>query len=118
MKERKDPFTGEIFIPKRMNQIYANRKNQIACNNSKAFNKRQENKNTNNVLNKNYETLKRILGDKKEVNVSTDFLRGAQFDFKYFTNYSTTPDKLPRYHIFNYCLINLGNNNHKIVKNV
>ena len=34
--KKKDPFTGQEFIPTRHNQKFANRKNQIAFNNAKA----------------------------------------------------------------------------------
>jgi hypothetical protein len=79
---------------------------------------KEEQRGTNKVLNENYRILKRILGDKKDVNVTADILRGAQYDLRCFTNYSTTSDKFSRYHVYNYCIVSLGNNNYKIVKDV
>jgi hypothetical protein len=117
LEKRQDPFTSEWFIPKRRNQLYATRQNQIDCNNLNAYSKREEQRITNKVLNKNYNILKRILGNKKEFTVTTDILRGAQFDLKHFTQYSRTQDNFSQYHVFNYCLIFLGNNNYKIIKN-
>lgn len=40
--ERKDPLTGELFVPKRNNQKFATRQNQIAYNNIKAIKKREQ----------------------------------------------------------------------------
>ena len=37
-----DPLTKEKFIPKRRNQKFSKRENQIVFNNNKAYKKRQE----------------------------------------------------------------------------
>jgi hypothetical protein len=117
MKPKKDPFTGEEFFPKRTNQVYANRANQTAHNNRRARESREENKVMRKALDKNLKVLKRILGEKKEVIVSEDFLRGAEFDLKLFTQYSRSPDDLSVFHNFNHSITRLKDKNYKILKN-
>ncbi len=117
--KKNDKHTGEEFIAKRSNQIFANPKNRSDFNNNKANINRKEKNPTQFILNKNREILKRILGDKKYVEVSEDFLRGAQFDFRKYTSADKTRDgKYSIYLIFDYALIQLENNKYKIEKNV
>lgn len=86
MKERIDPFTKEPFIPKRSNQLFANRENQIAFNNQKAKEQRDESRETNLILKENLKILKRILKDNNSATVSRDFLLGAELTFGVFTS--------------------------------
>ncbi len=81
METGKDPLTNEIFIKKRSNQVFANRKNQIRFNNLKAKEKRKENAEINRILNKNQDILKSVLNGKEKVIKSYDFLLGAGFNF-------------------------------------
>ena len=79
--ERKDPLTGEVFIPKRSNQKFVSRQTQVMYNNQLAAQKRNAKSLTDKLLDKNRNILKTILGRDKEVVKSFDFLRGAGFDF-------------------------------------
>jgi hypothetical protein len=83
-----DPFTSEDFTPKRHNQRFACRANQIAYNKMLARKKRELLRESNTKLNTNRSVLKKLF-ECGEKNVSRDFLRGAGFDFQYFTqNYN------------------------------
>jgi hypothetical protein len=79
-----DPFTSEEFTAKRHNQRFACRVNQIAYNNMLARKKRELLRVPNTNLNTNRSVLKKLF-ECGEKNVSRDFLRGAGFNFQYFT---------------------------------
>jgi hypothetical protein len=81
MKEALDPLTGETFIKKRNNQVFANRENQISFNNLKAQEKRKALAQINKILDKNRQILKTVLGRDTEITKSLDFLLGAGFHF-------------------------------------
>ncbi len=81
MEKGTDPLTGEVFIKKRSNQVFASRENQIRYNNRKAGHKRKVKSRVDRKLDKNREILKSVLGDQKEVTKSKDFLLGAGFHF-------------------------------------
>lgn len=83
--EKKDPYTGEMFIPRRYNQKFASRENQIAFNNEKARKKREKKHRVDRILDKNREILLRILGKSISKTVSKDYLMGAGFDLNHFS---------------------------------
>ena len=115
---KKDPYTQEEFWPKRSNQVYAKRQNQIDSNNNKAGQINKLKRPTQQILNSNYKILKRILGTQKSVVVTEEFLHGAQFDFCYFT--ATVPADAGNgeiYLIFDYALLKLENKKYQIQKN-
>ncbi len=93
ISEKKDPLTGESFIPKRHNQSFANRANQIAFNNNKARRKRLSKAFVDKKLDKNRTILLNLLKDQDEVVKSTEFLNGAGFDFKCFSMSTTIGGK-------------------------
>ena len=64
MKKRIDPHSGESFYPKRNNQRFATRANQIAFNNAKAQKEREIHLNIDNQIKKNWNILKSVLGKK------------------------------------------------------
>jgi len=115
--KRTDPLTGELFTPKRSNQFYANRKNQIRFNNEKQKLTRKENATANRFITANKKILRTILGEAKEVVRSKDYLLGAGFRFDYFTNYTRYGNGWV-YSNYEYCIVLLENNNYKIFKNV
>ena len=83
-----DPFTSEEFTAKRHNQRFSCTVNQIAFNNKLAREKRELLRESNTKLNTNRSVLKKLYesGNKK---VSKEFLRGAGFNFSYYTqNYN------------------------------
>ena len=76
-----DPLTGETFIKKRSNQVFANRENQIRYNNSKAYEKRKAKAQIDNILERNRQVLKKTLGSNKEITKLRDYLEGAGLNF-------------------------------------
>jgi hypothetical protein len=85
MKLRVDPLTGNKFIPKRANQKYENRANQIQHNNLVAKEKNTLKSQIESCIIHNESILRKILQDKNEAIVSKDFLLGAGFNFSYHT---------------------------------
>ena len=81
MAHQKDPYTGEVFIPLRSNQKFANRINQIAFNNAIARENRRVKSPILLVLNTNHKVLIKALGSKDSTIKSKDFLLGAGFNF-------------------------------------
>lgn len=116
MKEAKDPLTGEKFIKKRDNQVFANRKNQIKFNNLKAQEKRKSTAQLNKLLDTNRKILKRLLNDKKEIIKSYDFLLGAGFHFGVNTHTINIENKKWTC-IYEYSYLFLGENQFKIINN-
>lgn len=92
MEERQDPLTGEWFFPERSNQLFANRRNQIAYNNRKAKTERQFLNQTNHVLARNRKILLKILKGEEENVVSKQFLAGARYRFDMITAQQTHED--------------------------
>lgn len=116
MEEAKDPLTGEKFIKKRNNQIFANRKNQIRFNNLKAQEKRKSTVQINSLLNKNRMILKQLLINKTEITKSHDFLLGAGFHFGVNTH-TLNIDNKKWTCIYEYSYSFIGDNQFKIIIN-
>ena len=111
-----DPFTKEQFYPKRLNQKFASRANQIKFNNRKAQKKRIAHHKAQRALNRNWEICKRLLGDKNEVIKSKDWLEALEYNFHYCTHFEDCEgDVYPATHEF--ILITLPDNKYKIVRN-
>lgn len=81
METKIDPHTGEEFIPKRRNQIFANNTNKTAFNNHKAAKIRDERALQTKDVNRNYEILKLILNDKSEKIVRDTTLNDLGFKY-------------------------------------
>ena len=81
-----DPLTGEVFVPKRSNQKFASKDNQIKYNNLMAAKERQAKAETRKILDTNRKVLQRVLGLNSEVTRSYDYLNGAGLDFGYNTH--------------------------------
>ena len=84
-----DPFTGEEFQPKRGNQFYANRKNQVDFNNLKAKVNREHKAAINTPLDTNRKVLQKVLQNQIKVQRSKEFLLGAGLDFNFITHRRT-----------------------------
>ncbi|WP_412560613.1 hypothetical protein [Winogradskyella sp. MIT101101] len=81
-----DPLTGEEFVPKRSNQKFASRENQIMFNNLKAAEERRAKEKTRRILNSNRKVLRTTLGSHNEVIRSHDYLLGAGLNFGFNTH--------------------------------
>ena len=86
MNTRKDPYTGELFTPRRLNQVYASRKNQVSHNNARAPKGRQARLPVLRILERNWQILDQVLGQNPESITSADHIHGLGFNFHYFTH--------------------------------
>ena len=80
-REYIDPLTGEAFVPKRSDQKFANRENQVRFNNNKAKEKRKAMATITKALDTNRNILQKLLQHTKSTSKSRDFLLGAGFHF-------------------------------------
>ena len=108
-----DPYSSESFKPKRYNQKFASRINQIAYNNVKARKLRERKKPIDNVLERNRKILLKILHKKDSSIKSYDFLLGSGFDFNFF-NRSFSKNGTIYQCVYNYAITKIDNNKYKI----
>ena len=92
LKKRKDPYSGEYFIPKRTNQIYASRENQIAHNNYKNQ-QRKINRNDKNSL-KNKELRDEVKELKVKVRKLTN--QNKELDMRYYKQLQAQDSELSK----------------------
>jgi len=110
---RKDPYTGTEFAPKRYNQKFETRRNQIAYNNDKTRNIRHQKYTVDKTLEGNRRILANILNGANSKVKSKDFLLGAGFVFEYF-NKSMIQDNINYQCIYNYAITKLNDDRYKI----
>lgn len=115
MENGKDPLTQEIFRRKRTNQKFVRAENRIRYNNNKARKKRSAKAFIDRKLDHNRNILDRILGDRKEVTVSRDYLLGSGFSFDYF-NYQKEVDKHMYAGIYEFGVTKVDPSHFKITK--
>jgi hypothetical protein len=118
IKSIKDPYSGEIFVPKRIDQRFANRQNQIKYNNLLAKKKRIIKGPYDRPLDHCRKVLKKVLGNEIEVVRSRDFLSALEYDFG-FSMYQALVDKernITGKGIYEYLIIPMPNNQYKITK--
>lgn len=114
---RKCVYSGEEFIPKRNNQVFASTKNRINYHNKKNNKLRNELKLTNNQLMLNYRISKDLLANKETVTVHKEFLRGKGFNFKYFTNFGKSKNSsFLMYVLYDVSFEKIDANNYSICK--
>jgi hypothetical protein len=83
-----DPHTGEWFKPKRRNQRFASRENQVAYNNDLFQQRRAGRKPTIEKLENNWKIAHNLLGSSDTVSVGKESLKTAGFDFEYVTRFA------------------------------
>jgi hypothetical protein len=110
-----DPLTKEKFIPKRTNQRFSCRKNQINYNNIKARNTRQLKAPFDNILESNRKILVRLIKDKEKIVLSEEFLLGASFNFQFF-NRSFEKDAVKYQCVYQFAVGRLENGKYVIYK--
>ena len=115
MNQRTDPYSGEVFTPKRSNQYFASRKNQVAYNNAKARKIRVLHTEIDSQIKKNWQILDGVLGMQEKAIKSKEFLLGAGYDFRLFNSYQSHGDN-PYYGIYNYGIRALSEGKYEIVK--
>ncbi|MCF8273559.1 MAG: hypothetical protein K9I95_06980 [Flavobacteriaceae bacterium] len=115
MIRRIDPYTGEVFYPKRNNQYFANRQNQIAYNNQKAKEIRDLMANIDNHIRNNWKILVDALKENKFVIRNKDYLLGCGYNFNFFHFTKIIKDEY-YFGIYNYGITLLNNGLYKIIK--
>ncbi|MFA6274041.1 MAG: hypothetical protein WC662_02665 [Candidatus Paceibacterota bacterium] len=115
-KPRKCLYSGEEFIPKKISQRFATPQNRIKYNNQKASQINIERAFVDKHLHTNRNILKELIGNKAEVIVHQEFLRGRGFNFgltTYFEEYGRR--KVPC--LYEFMIIALPDQQIKILKN-
>ena len=113
---RKDPLTGEEFIPKKRSQRFATPQNRIKYNNAKASIINLERALIDKPLHKNRNILKELLGNRTEVIVHEEFLLGRGYNFNLTTHYDNS-EGMPSPCIYEFMIIKQIDQQIKILKN-
>jgi len=113
--KRTDPLTQETFYPKRTNQKFANRENQIRYNNQKAKSKRDTKYLLDKILDKNRNIISKLLDKDSERYLSREFLLGAGFHFGCLTH-SIELNGILITCIYEYGYQKISNDEYKILK--
>lgn len=115
MKKRIDPYSGEEFYPKRNNQKFSCRENQIAFNNERARKARNEHSLIDNQIRNNYQILADILSHSDLVIKTKEFLLAKGYNFSFMNNYRSHNDK-SYYGVYNYGFRSIGEGKYELVK--
>lgn len=115
MKTKIDPHTGEIFEPKRSDQKFATRKNQIDYNNARAKKARHETKHIDQILKKNRTIIMSFLNGKESVKVSIEFLLFQGFNLGVF-NRLLNKEQKQVYGVYEYYVLPVDENNYELGK--
>jgi hypothetical protein len=94
---RKDPYTGEMFVPGRRNQRFASKDTKNAWHNRRAIALADEKRAVNKTLEKNRKILSAVLGDQHTAEVLLLDLERRGFRFNYLTHTERHEDKVWRY---------------------
>ena len=113
---KKDPLTGESFIPKRVNQRFASASNRKKFNNQQANALRKKRAIIYSPLNKTHHLLMKLMEGKNEAKFSKDFLKGYGVKLNLF-NHIVIIEGAQHHAIFEFVLIFLDNNIVKIIRN-
>lgn len=112
---KKDPLTGESFIPKRVNQRFASASNRKKFNNQQANALRKKRAIIYGPLNKNHLLLMKLMEGKSERIFSYDFLEGYGIQFNSFSH-TMLIDKKRHNCIFEFIIMIDGINNMVTIK--
>ena len=115
MIERTDPHTGEVFYARRTNQRFASRKSQVAYNNAKAKELRDQMTEIDNQIRKNWQIISEIVDVEGKVEKSKDYLLGCGYNFNFFNNQRLENGN--RYFgIYGFGLRRLGKDTYELIK--
>ena len=84
-----DPHSGETFVQKRRNQIFATAKNRIDYNNLQAAKLRDKKSNILKPMDANYSILCDLLKPNELKHLTNEFLVGKGFTHNLFTHVDT-----------------------------
>jgi hypothetical protein len=110
-------FSGESFIPKRQNQIFATKENRVLFHNQINNQLRKRLSKINKQLLLNLRILLEVLDDESERVIHKQYLLGKGFSFKVFTHF--TLSKLSNnycYCIYEATYERIDDDNYKITK--
>lgn len=113
--EIKDPYSGKLFVPKRPNQRFSCKENQIKFNNLKAKKIREKTAYINKPLQNNFRILEQLLLNKKEITVHNQYLLGKGFSFEIYTGVDEY-EKKKQFTIYGFIFIPVDKELIKIVK--
>ena len=112
-----DKLTKQSFIPKRLDQKFATRENQIKYNNLKQRNKRILRSKVDRILHKNHEICLGVLGDKNSVIKSKEWLDALGYNFAFSTHfYDLDEAKNPIPAVYDIAIQTLPNQKYKITR--
>lgn len=103
IQHRKDPLTGELFIPKKVTQKFKTRDNQIKYNNLLQSYRRQFLGTLLRPLMKTHRILSNAIGTKNTITLHKEWLSGAGADMTLFTHVETI-DETRFYAMFNFTI--------------
>jgi hypothetical protein len=106
-------YSKKEFVPKRSNQIFANKECRIAYHNEISNSIRKSLHEINTRLIKNYKILTEIMKGKREGEFHSEFLRGKGFSFSVHTHIEKLNDKFI-YAIYEYSFYKIYNSTYKI----
>jgi len=112
---KKDPLTGETFLPKRVNQRFASASNRKKFNNQHANQLRKKRAIIYGPLNKTHLLLIKLMKGKNEATYSKEFLKGYGVELNLF-NHIVKIDDIQHHAIFEFALLFLDNNIVKIIR--
>jgi hypothetical protein len=116
---RKDLLTGEVFVPQRINQVFAKSANRIAFHafhNKKANDLRHSAAFINKPLHVNLRILNELMKGKTDKTFHKQFLMGKGFSFSVHNHVNVYEGK-NHYALYQYTVVNLGDEQIKIIKN-
>jgi hypothetical protein len=118
MNRIKDPYTGKYFFPKRRNQKFENRNNQINYNNLNAREDRKLTATFKTILSRNRRILKWLLGPRSCIIVRRERLVSQGYDFKFHTHQMLvgTVNKIKVDCVFEFAIFRLINENFKVYR--
>lgn len=87
MLKKIDPYSGDEFIATRRNQVYKNRRTQIAHNNERIKKRRQSKYHIDKILNNNREILLKAIGGLNEITTPIQSLLEQGFVIGYQTHF-------------------------------
>lgn len=115
MIERQDPYSGEWFTPKRTNQRFSSRLTQVAYNNAKAKELRDEMNKIDIQIRKNWQILSDTLGENVVINQSKEYLLGCGYNFNFYNN-NRAHNNNRYYGVYDFGIRPLTNNIYELVK--
>ncbi len=117
IEKRICPYSGEEFIPRRNNQVFASKNNRINYHNNKNNILRNELNPTKKQLLLNHKICINLLEGKESITIHREFLKGKGFNFSYFTNITKSKIKNDfAYQIFDISFEKNDENNYLIAK--